>query len=301
MLNLPLLHARKVSTFANDSDLANYLLEAIPLLNTYHILTADPKLDRFHFQNQLRLFCEKFFPRLKVKTFSDKQSLESQLTSKCCKARLQQTYELSLVCTSCGRVSSNSSISLSNPLRNVSYNRNLLPSKVFSYKRLNHLREFLRSLQGFNQAVPESVFERVKKYFQRSSLNSCEINATRVRNCLKKLKFNKYYETSHYIAKELNPSFKLFTIDPYYEELLISQFVRLEKPFERIRSKHFPKRKNFLSYSHVVLHLNILNNRRDLNENVFILKSSKLAHFQEKLIKLIFNELGWKFEYAIIN
>ena len=310
LVNLPLLHVRKLASLKGD-DLATaaYLLDAIPVLNSYHLTSQvlreknDNSAKRLHdavLQHQIVVsnLLTNYFPNITRKSGSVNKdpSRVIQSRSPCCESRIEQTHDLSNVCSRCGMVLEHTVISMHTPMRNVSYNRDVCPVKSFSYKRLNHLREYLRSLCGNgSMKMPQKAYLVVKKHYDRSTLDRRLIDGERVRAILKQNQLEAHYESRVSIARKINPEYQPFKIDALYEEKLISQFVQLERPFEKVRKKHFPSRKNFLSYPTVLLHLNIINGRQDLNKHIKNLKSSKLAHRQERLYKAVIKELGWAY------
>lgn len=89
------------------------------------------------------------------------------------------------------------------------------------------------------------MVEAVKAEFKKTRATTrAEIKPTKVREFLKKLKLNKYYEHTNAICNILNgvPAPKL---PAALEEKLKAMFAEIQQPFERNCPPH---RKNFLSY-----------------------------------------------------
>jgi hypothetical protein len=112
-----------------------------------------------------------------------------------------------------------------------------------------------------------------------------------VREFLKKLKLNKYYEHTHHIVDVLNgvPPPKL-TED--LESRLKRMFAQIQDPFD----KHCPPtRRNFLSYSYVLFKFCELLGHDELLPYFPLLKSSEKLYQQDQIWKKICGELDWQY------
>jgi len=118
------------------------------------------------------------------------------------------------------------------------------------YRRLNHFREWLNQFQAKQTPdIPENVFIDIVKELNKNRIVDLSIlNKQNMKNILKKLKYNIYYEHIAYIINKLNnlPPPKI-TRD--MEKLFISMFYNIQDPWELYKQ---PERKNFLSYSYVL-------------------------------------------------
>jgi hypothetical protein len=118
------------------------------------------------------------------------------------------------------------------------------------YRRLNHFREWLNQFQAKQTPdIPENVFiDIVKELNKNRIVDLSTLNKQNMKNILKKLKYNIYYEHIAYIINKLNnlPPPKI-TRD--MEKLFISMFYNIQDPWEIYKQ---PERKNFLSYSYVL-------------------------------------------------
>jgi hypothetical protein len=118
------------------------------------------------------------------------------------------------------------------------------------YKRLNRFREWLNAFQAkqspeIDNAIYNEIIDELNK---RRITDLSILNREKMRNILKKLKFNYLYEHTHYIINKLTglPSPKI-TRD--MEKMFIRMFLMIQEPW----SKYKPiDRKNFLSYSYVL-------------------------------------------------
>lgn len=118
------------------------------------------------------------------------------------------------------------------------------------YKRLNHFREWLNQFQAKQTPdIPEQIFIDIVKELNKNRIYDLSVlNKIKMKNILKKLKYNIYYEHITYIINKLNnlPPPKI-TRD--MEKLFISMFYNIQDPWELYKK---PERKNFLSYSYVL-------------------------------------------------
>jgi predicted RNA-binding Zn-ribbon protein involved in translation (DUF1610 family) len=118
------------------------------------------------------------------------------------------------------------------------------------YRRLNHFREWLNQFQAKQSPdIPEQVFIDIVKELNKNRINDLStLNKLSMKNILKKLDYNIYYEHVAYIINKLNnlPPPKI-TRD--MEKVFISMFVKIQEPWLIYKQSG---RKNFLSYSYVL-------------------------------------------------
>lgn len=123
-------------------------------------------------------------------------------------------------------------------------------SSHYSYKRINHFREWCNQVQGKESTeIPAEVFEKILAELKKQKvLDFKSISYKTMRNILKNLKLHRYYEHLHYILNRINGE-QAPCFSPELEEKLCNMFKDIQGPF----LKHCPKnRKNFLSYSYVL-------------------------------------------------
>ena len=118
------------------------------------------------------------------------------------------------------------------------------------YRRLNHFREWLNQFQAKQTPdIPEQVFYNIIKELNKKRITDLStLNKKNMKEILKKLGYNIYYEHIAYIINKLNnlPPPKI-TRD--MEKLFISMFFKIQDPWEKYKQ---PNRQNFLSYSYVL-------------------------------------------------
>jgi uncharacterized Zn finger protein (UPF0148 family) len=167
----------------------------------------------------------------------------------------------------------------------------------FSYKRINHFNEWLSQIQGKESTdIPEEIFEKIVGEIKKEKIHdSSKLTYSKMREILKKLKINKYYEHIHYIISRINgmptPNFA-----PELEDKLRTMFKEIQGPF----LKHCPKdRKNFLSYSYVLYKFFQLLERDEYLKHFPLLKSREKLHLQDQIWRNICDELNWQFVESI--
>jgi len=162
-----------------------------------------------------------------------------------------------------------------------------------SYKRINHFREWCSQVQGKESTeIPEYVFEQILCEIKKQKITDTrKISYSKMREILKKLNLNRYYEHSNYIINRINgvqpPHFP-----PELEEKLCSMFKEIQGPFVR----HCPQmRSNFLSYSYVLYKFFQILNLNQYLKWFTLLKSKSKLYMQDQIFKAICADLGWKF------
>jgi hypothetical protein len=170
-----------------------------------------------------------------------------------------------------------------------------LPREIsyFAYKRINHFNEWLAQFQAKETTdIPTQIYTDVHKEFKKNkNINIKELNYKQVREVLKKLKYNKYYEHIPSIITVITGK-KAPVLYPQYEEKLRNMFKEIQTPF----MKHCPEtRKNFLSYSYVLHKFCELLELDDLLIYFPLLKSREKLQQQDYIWKNICNELDWQY------
>lgn len=163
----------------------------------------------------------------------------------------------------------------------------------FCYKRGNHLNEWILQIQGKETTdIPDEVYDKILTEFKKQRItNMASLTPPKLRQILKKLDLNKYYEHIPHIINSLNglsnPNF-----EPELEEKFRNMFKQVQGPF----LKYSPKsRKNFLSYSYVLHKFFQLLGLDAYLSSVNLLKSRDKLMAQDEVWKLICADLGWEF------
>ena len=191
-----------------------------------------------------------------------------------------------MICNNCG---------FQEPLL-VEQNRPLLKQNTkdtshFSYKRINHFREWCNQVQGKESTdIPNEVFEKILNEIKKEKINDTKnITYNKMREILKRLRINKYYEHINYIINRINgiPTPQFST---ELEEKLCNMFKDIQAPF----LKHCPKdRKNFLSYSYVLYKFFQILGLNEYLRFFPLLKSREKLYAQDQIWKKICEELNF--------
>ena len=163
----------------------------------------------------------------------------------------------------------------------------------FSYKRINHLNEWLNQIQGKETTdIPEEIYDKILMEIKKQRItNMTDITYDKMKKILKQLKIHKYYEHIPHIINRLN-GLPMPNFSPELEEKLRSMFKQIQTPF----LKHSPaKRKNFLSYSYVLKKFLQLLEKDEFLIYFQLLKSRDKLASQDKIWKSICEEVGWQF------
>jgi hypothetical protein len=170
-------------------------------------------------------------------------------------------------------------------------------NKPYCYKRTNHFKEWISQTQGREGvSIPEeiinSVILEIKK--ERITDKNC-ITYDKIKEFLKKLKFNKYYEHIPNIITRITGE-KRMIINQELENQLLKMFNEIQTPFK----KHCPvSRKNFLSYSYTLYKFFQLLEKNEYLKYFPLLKSRDKMYEQDEIWKNICKELNWKFISSI--
>ena len=167
----------------------------------------------------------------------------------------------------------------------------------FAYKRSNHLREILAQLQAKETSnIPEHVISALRTEFKKARIDTLsEITQEKVKNYLKKLKFNRYYENTRQITNILNGKPPPAITDELYEKLL-HMFMQIQEPFERACPKN---RKNFFSYNYILYKFCELLDETDIMVLFPLLKSREKLYQQDCIWKKICEINEWPYYKSV--
>lgn len=225
---------------------------------------------------------------------TDKQHIKKinhddlELCKNCRKQMICLQHDAIIICDNCGY----------QELLLVEQNRPILKQNTkdtshFSYKRINHFREWCNQVQGKESTdIPDEIFEKILNEIKKEKiLDTRSITYSKMREILKRLRINKYYEHINYIINRINgiptPQFS-----PELEEKLCNMFRDIQGPF----LKHCPKdRKNFLSYSYVLYKFFQILGLNEYLKYFPLLKSREKLYIQDQIWKKICQELNYDF------
>jgi len=206
----------------------------------------------------------------------------------CEKEMVFSTNEAVFTCMECGFqefvLIDSDKPSYKDPPREVSY---------YAYKRINHFNEWLAQFQAKESTeIPQEVFDQILVELKKERIIDVQgIKQTKIREILKKLKLNKYYEHVPHIINRLNGQ-NAPIMNREVEEKLRYMFKEIQPSFQ----KHCPTdRNNFLSYSYVLYKFCELLELDEYLPCFPLLKNRDKLYAQDKIWELICYELKWQY------
>jgi TolA-binding protein len=206
----------------------------------------------------------------------------------CKKEMIFSVNEAVFTCTECGYqefvLVDSDKPSYKDPPREVSY---------YAYKRINHFNEWLAQFQAKESTeIPGEVYDAICAELKKERvLDYRTLSRQKVREILKKLKFNKYYEHVPHIINHLNGQ-NAPVMSREVEEKLRYMFKEIQPSFQ----KNCPKdRSNFLSYSYVLYKFCELLDLDEYLSSFPLLKNRDKLYVQDKIWEKICADLAWQF------
>jgi DNA repair exonuclease SbcCD ATPase subunit len=200
--------------------------------------------------------------------------------------------EAVFTCTKCGHqdfvLIDSDKPSYKDPPREVSY---------YAYKRINHFNEWLAQFQAKESTeIPAEVYDAILMELKKERIMDFRtLKASKVKEILKKLKFNKYYEHIPHIINRLNGQ-TAPVMSREVEEKLRYMFKEIQPSFQA----HCPKgRSNFLSYSYVLYKFCELLELDEYLPCFPLLKNRDKLYVQDKIWQKICQDLSWEFIRSI--
>ncbi len=200
--------------------------------------------------------------------------------------------EAVFTCTKCGYqdfvLIDSDKPSYKDPPREVSY---------YAYKRINHFNEWLAQFQAKESTeIPQDVYDAILVELKKERIMDFRtLKASKVKEILKKLRFNKYYEHIPHIINRLNGQ-TAPVMSREVEERLRFMFKEIQPSFQN----HCPKgRSNFLSYSYVLYKFCELLELDEYLPCFPLLKNRDKLYVQDKIWEKICCDLSWQFIRSI--
>ena len=202
---------------------------------------------------------------------------------------IPQDDEGILICnnTSCGKfityIVDSSKPTNKEPPNEVSYT---------AYIRLNHFKEILSQFQAKETTqIPDEVIDAIKARIKKERITDMLlINYDKMREILRKLGFNKYFEHIQYINS-------LFGIKPpimneELHETLCVLFIEIQKPW----AVHCPpNRTNFFNYTYTLHQLCVLLDQTQYLPYIPMMKDREKQLEQDMIWKKVCNDLDWEY------
>jgi hypothetical protein len=161
-----------------------------------------------------------------------------------------------------------------------------------AYIRLNHFKEILSQFQAKETTqIPVEVIQAIKDRIKKERIKDYkEINYDKMREILRKLGFNKYFEHIQYINS-------IFGIKPpimseELHETLCVLFIEIQKPW----AMHCPpNRRNFFNYTYTLYQLCVLLDQTQYLPYIPMMKDREKQLDQDMIWKKVCMELDWEF------
>jgi hypothetical protein len=216
------------------------------------------------------------------------ETINMETCSICNVDYVQGPESCSLFCPACGRsVTSMESSSNAVPFGDE------VEATCFSYKRINHLKEWITHFQAKETTViPKPVIDQIMGVLRSKGLTcASDILMRDVKRAVKELQLKKYNDMSMNIWITIsgrNP----IRFDPIFSEKIHLMFRRIQIPF----AKHCPSnRKNFLSYPYLMFKFSQLLGYDHLLPYFTLLKGPDKLQLQEDTFEKICKDVGWMF------
>jgi hypothetical protein len=161
-----------------------------------------------------------------------------------------------------------------------------------AYIRLNHFKEILSQFQAKETTqIPEEVIEKIRNRIKKERITDMsKINYDKMREILRKLGLNKYFEHIQYINS-------IFGIKPpimneELHETLCVLFIEIQKPW----AVHCPpNRSNFFNYTYTLFQLCVLLDQTQYLPYIPMMKDREKQLEQDMIWKDVCNDLDWVF------
>lgn len=161
-----------------------------------------------------------------------------------------------------------------------------------AYARLNHFKEILSQFQAKETTIiPEEVIDKIKNRIAKERIkNVQEIDYMKMREILKTLELNHYFEHIQYINSLLGISPPIMAEELY--DTLCVLFIEIQQPW----AKHCPpNRSNFFNYTYTLYQLCVLLDQKQYLPFIPMLKDREKQLEQDMIWKAVCNDLDWEY------
>ena len=206
--------------------------------------------------------------------------------------REEITAEGILVCPKCGSEEYALVVSDFPSFRDPPKERN-----NYAYKKQNHLNEILNQFQAKESTeIPEDVINEVICEIRKRRIDNIALMTEQnIREILKKLGRNQYYEHAAHILSRLNGN-PPPTITPEIEDKIRAMFQEVQAPY----LLYCPdERRNFLSYSYIIYKFLELLELDEYKVHFPLLKSRDRLIQHDQIWKKICDYLQWEFIQSV--
>jgi len=138
--------------------------------------------------------------------------------------------------------------------------------------------------------IPDDILENISQQIKKERLDIKTICNKKLKEVLKKLKYNKYYEHIPFIKDKLGVRPPIMTSE--LEETLCNLFTEIQVPYAKFCPE---ERVNFLNYYYTIYKLCELLNQKEFLPFFPMLKDREKIIEQDEIWKKICQELNWRF------
>ena len=161
----------------------------------------------------------------------------------------------------------------------------------YVYKRINHFKEILAQHQGKETTqIPDEVITQIQQQIKKERIGLEQLYQHKIKEILKKLGFNKYYEHIAFIKNKLGIKPPVFS--PELEETLCNLFMEIQAPYSKTCPDY---RVNFLNYYYVLFKFCELLDESQYLSDIPMLKDREKLIEQDETWKKMCIELDWEF------
>ena len=161
-----------------------------------------------------------------------------------------------------------------------------------AYIRLNHFKEILSQFQAKETTqIPEEVIDKIRARIKKERINDMKlINYDKMREILRKLGLNKYFEHIQYINS-------IFGVKPpimneELHETLCVLFIEIQKPW----AVHCPaNRTNFFNYTYTLYQLCMLLDQTQYLPFIPMMKDREKQLEQDMIWQKVCQDLDWEY------
>jgi hypothetical protein len=161
-----------------------------------------------------------------------------------------------------------------------------------AYMRLNHFKEILSQFQAKETTqIPPEVIEAIQNRIKKERIvNVLDINYEKMREILRTLGFNKYFEHIQYIKHQFG--IKPPIMNEELHETLCILFVEIQKPW----AIHCPiNRRNFFNYTYILYQLCVLIDEVQYLPYILLMKDLDKQREQDQIWKKVCGSLKWAY------
>jgi len=160
-----------------------------------------------------------------------------------------------------------------------------------AYIRLNHFKEILSQFQAKETTqIPEEIIGNIRARIKKERIQQSELDYDKMREILRKLGYNKYFEHIQYINSLLG--IKPPVMSEELHDTLCVLFIEIQKPW----ATHCPaNRTNFFNYAYTLYQLCTLLDQVQYLPFIPMMKDREKQLEQDMIWKKVCCDLDWEF------